>query len=105
MDDAELRGIADAAKELANRCAPQVVFVPKYGGEVMVPEADDPKTFVGGLFLYKDHVSVEFSNGAGFDDPDDHLEGKGKARRHLKLRAMPAIEGKSLEYFLRQAFA
>lgn len=103
MDD-ELKGIAAAAKTLAQDIAPDMTFEPKYGGEVMVPDPSDPKQFVGGVFVYKDHVSVEFSNGATFDDAAGQLEGKGKARRHIKLRALGDIEGKDLAIYLRQAF-
>lgn len=98
----ELSDIAAAAKSLAADIAPNLSFEPKYGGEVMVPDPTNPKHFVGGVFTYKDHVSVEFSQGAGLDDPVGVLEGKGIARRHLKLHALADIEGKSLATFLRQ---
>lgn len=98
----ELEAIAGAVKDLASRIAPGVSFAPKYGGEVMVPDAADPKTFVGGVFIYKDHVSVEFSNGAGLADQLGVLEGKGKARRHVKLRRLGEIEEKTVAAFLRQ---
>lgn len=105
MDDAQGGDIVDAVKTLVMEVAPNMVFEPKYGGEVFVPDASDPKTFVGGVFAYKDHVSVEFSDGAGFDDPDGQLEGKGKARRHLKLHAVRDVEDKALAAFIRQALA
>lgn len=105
MDDINLQDIRAAVKDLARRIRPELSFEPKYGGEVFVPDPMDPKRFVGGVFLYKDHVSVEFSNGAGFDDPDGLLEGKGKARRHLKLHTLADIDAKQLDGFLRQALA
>ncbi|WP_207204422.1 DUF1801 domain-containing protein [Jannaschia sp. CCS1] len=100
MDD--LSRIADEVKALAKEIEPGLAFEPKYGGEVMVPDPEAPKAFVGGVFVYKDHVSVEFSQGAELEDPKGHLEGKGKARRHLKLHATDDIEGKDLASFLRQ---
>lgn len=99
----ELSDIADSVKVLAQTLAPDVTFQAKYGGEVMVPDPDMPKAFVGGVFVYKDHVSVEFSQGATFDDPGGHLDGKGKARRHVKLHALSDIDGKALASYLRQA--
>lgn len=102
MDELDI--ITAAVKTLASAIEPNVSFEAKYGGEVMVPDPEQPKAFVGGVFAYKDHVSVEFSNGAGFSDPKGYLEGKGKARRHVKLRALADIEGKDLSGFLRQAF-
>ena len=98
----ELADIADVVKTLAQEIAPDMVFELKYGGEVMVPDPAQPKAFVGGVFVYKDHVSVEFSQGASLEDSGGHLEGKGKARRHLKLHAMGDIAGKDLAHYLRQ---
>lgn len=105
MDDLQLGDIANAVKAAATEIASDLSFVPKYGGEVFVPDADQPKQFLGGVFVYKDHVSVEFSNGATFDDPAGHLEGKGKGRRHLKLRTLGDIDAKDFAGFLRQALA
>lgn len=98
----DLTAIAERAKALALEIAPDLTFVPKYGGVVMVSDPATPKAFVGGVFVYKDHVSVEFSQGAGLDDPGANLEGQGKARRHLKLRTLGDIDGKDLALYLRQ---
>jgi hypothetical protein len=95
--------ISDAIKEIVEQIAPDVRFLPKYGGEVLAPDPDSDKTFVGGIFSYKDHVSLEFSQGASFDDPDGRLEGKGKNRRHLKFVTVEDVTGKDAEGFLKQA--
>jgi hypothetical protein len=50
-------------------------------------------------------VSLEFSQGASFDDPDGRLEGKGKGRRHLKLAKVEDAMGKDAERFLKQALS
>ena len=97
--------IEDAVKEIARDIDPNVQTLTKYGGTVFAPDPSDPKKIVGGVFSYKDHVSVEFSEGAGFDDPDGHLEGGGKARRHVKLRSLGDIAGKTVKAFLEQALA
>ena len=47
-----------------------------------------------GLFVYRNHISIEFSNGFKFNDPTNLLEGKGKYRRHLKIRSLEDIETK-----------
>lgn len=104
MDPELAQDISDAVKDLVRAAAPDVSFQPKYGGEVMIPDADNPKAIVGGIYAYKDYVSVEFSNGAGFDDPDGLLEGKGKGRRHVKLRAQADIDTLAVAGFLKQAF-
>jgi hypothetical protein len=64
MDKAVSDAIEGAIKEIVEQIAPDVRFVPKYGGEVLAPYPDDDKKFVGGIFTYKDHVSLEFSQGA-----------------------------------------
>ncbi|MCW8876253.1 MAG: DUF1801 domain-containing protein [Kangiellaceae bacterium] len=56
-----------------------------------------------GVFVYKNHLSLEFGAGAEFPDPDKLLEGKGKFRRHLKLTEIVDVEGKKVEYFVKLA--
>jgi len=71
----------------------------KYGGLVFLQSA----TLIGGIFLYKNHLSIEFSNGAQFDDPEKMLDGKGKLRRHLKIFSLSDIENKKVNRFVEQA--
>ena len=89
-------------KEIVEQIAHDVRFLPKYGGEVLVHGPESDKKFVSGIYVYKDHVSLEFSQGASFDDPDGRLEGKGKGRRHLKLMMVEDVMGKDAEGFLKQ---
>lgn len=103
MDKAVSDAIDGAIKEIVEQIAPDVRFVPKYGGEVVAHDPDDDKKFVGGIFTYKDHVSLEFSQGAFFDDPDGVLEGKGKNRRHLKFTSVEDVAAKVADGFLKQA--
>ncbi|WP_224817166.1 DUF1801 domain-containing protein [Hasllibacter sp. MH4015] len=105
MDQARAEAIKGKVKGIAADLAPGSGFVPKYGGEALAPDPGDPKTFVAGVFAYKDHVSVEFSEGADFDDPNGHLEGGGKRRRHVKLRDVDGVAGKDVRQFLAQALA
>ncbi|MGJ7543924.1 DUF1801 domain-containing protein [Variovorax sp. LT1R16] len=63
----------------------------KYGG-ILFSSGEQ----FGGVFAYRDHVSVEFSMGAAIIDPFAHLEGGGKLRRHLKLTSPADIESKRL---------
>ncbi|MEL6958939.1 MAG: DUF1801 domain-containing protein [Pseudomonadota bacterium] len=71
----------------------------KYGGTVFLRGG----ALCGGVYGYSDYISVEFSNGASFDDPSGVLEGKGKSRRHVKLHQPSDIDTKSVEVFLTQA--
>ena len=72
---------------------------------MIAPDPDDDAKFVGGIFAYKGHVSLEFSEGASFEDLSGHLEGKGKNRRHLKFVSASEVAGKEAMGFLKQALA
>ena len=71
----------------------------KYGG-IVFNLSDE---LIGGIFIYKNHLSVEFSNGAQFSDNDGFLEGKGKMRRHLKILEGNPIKDKRLRFYIQQA--
>jgi len=60
-------------------------------------------TDFGGIFPASKHISFEFGQGYRFNDEKDLLEGKGKYRRHLKLRIFADIKVKQIEYFISQA--
>jgi len=71
----------------------------KYGGIVFNISGN----LIGGIYLYKEHISIEFSNGANFSDPKGHLEGKGKLRRHLKIIENNDIKNKNISIYIKQA--
>ncbi len=71
----------------------------KYGGLVFFHKGE----LISGVFPYKKHLSIEFSNGAHFSDPSSNLEGKGKNRRHLKIFTAEDINTKDTLYFVKQA--
>ena len=105
MDAATADAIKAAVKELIAQIAPNASFAVKYGGEVICPDPTDQKTFVGGLFTYKNHVSLEFSQGATLDDPNGALEGSGKSRRHLKFYSPQEVKEKGTAALLVQTLA
>lgn len=105
MSKAEFEAIEAAIKKIVDEINPDVHYVPKYGGEVIAPEPDDDGQFIGGIFTYKEHVSLEFSEGASLNDPGGMLEGKGKMRRHLKFQTLQDVKTKDAGGFLKQAFA
>ena len=69
-----------------------------YGGIMFSQQKD-----FGGIFVYKNHISFEFSDGYKFDDATKLLEGSGKHRRHLKLKSIENIEMKKVDFFVKQA--
>jgi len=71
----------------------------KYGGLVFNVD----KALIGGIFSYKNHISIEFSEGADFTDPSGFLEGKGKRRRHIKIVSQDDIKAKTVSLFVAQA--
>ncbi|HJN25298.1 MAG TPA: DUF1801 domain-containing protein [Rhodospirillales bacterium] len=91
--------IAENLVALFRKHGPDLEEDIKYGGIVFLKEGK----IIGGIFSYKDHLSVEFSRGAQFDDPNSRLEGKGKHRRHLKFRDLDDIQSQDTETFIQQA--
>ncbi len=73
----------------------------KYGGLVF----SQSNTLIGGIFVYSGHISIEFSFGAELADPDKILEGKGKKRRHIKIKQIEDIEDKKVKKFVLSAMA
>ncbi len=71
----------------------------KYGGIVF----NVSSKLIGGIYLYKEHMSIEFSNGANFSDPEGFLEGKGKLRRHLKITEKSDLKNKDISNYIKQA--
>ncbi|AKS45631.1 protein of unknown function (DU1801) [Octadecabacter temperatus] len=107
MDETVKSTIIETVVARAKDLRPSIHIGSKYGGTIFVtdPEFPDSVSLVGGVYGYKDYVSVEFSKGAGFDDPNGLLAGKGKARRHVKLHSLGDIDAMNVAGFLSQAFA
>lgn len=105
MDETVKNTLIDAVIDLARTAKPDVHLTQKYGGTVFMTDPDTASSLVGGVFSYKDHVSVEFSNGATFTDADGHLSGKGNSRRHIKLHCLNDLDDKDCAGFLAQAFS
>lgn len=72
----------------------------KYGG--LVFNLGDE--LMGGIFVYKKHLSLEIGRGSELPDPKNILEGAGKSRRHIKLRSLEDIEKKEVSFFAKKAF-
>ena len=98
IDNPALYEIANSVRTRILQLADTVDEEVKYGGILFAA----PEPFCG-IFVYKQHVSVEFSHGAKILDPHGLLEGKGKGRRHLKLHTIEDVEDKHLTEYLRLA--
>jgi hypothetical protein len=45
---------------------------------------------------HREHVNLEFANGATLPDPDRLLEGSGKNIRHVKIRSLEDVDKPSI---------
>jgi hypothetical protein len=81
-------------RDLVNTVSEEV----KYGGILFSSDV-----LFAGVFAYKDHVTVEFGQGAKIQDTFGFLEGSGKFRRHIKLKLSSDIEDRRLADYVRLA--
>lgn len=105
MDAQDKTMIREALIEYLVTRAPEANLRSMYGGTVFELEPGNFKSQIGGVFVYKGHLSLEFSEGASFDDIWGVLEGSGKHRRHIKLRAFTDIDAKHCHHFMDAAIA
>ena len=63
-----------------------------------------PERMFCGLFLRKNHISVEFGLGYLLKDKNKYLEGAGKYRRHLKIHNKEEVKIKMVEKFVEDSF-
>ena len=81
-------------RDLVNTVSEEV----KYGGILFSSDV-----MFAGVFAYKEHVTVEFGQGAKIQDTFGFLEGSGKFRRHIKLKVTSDIEDRRLADYVRLA--
>ena len=98
MSNPALYEIANSVHTKIGQLADTVSEEAKYGGILFAA----PEPFCG-IFVYKQHVTMEFGHGAEMADPHSLLEGKGKRHRHLKLHTLEDVENKHLVDYLRLA--
>lgn len=97
--DPALHDTAQALRTLVKRIAPAATETVKYGGLLF----QAPEPFCG-VFAYRQHVSLEFSQGHALRDADGFLQGTGRLRRHVKLTSPADVEARHVADFIRQAF-
>ena len=92
--------IVISLRKLILEIAPDAKQEIKYGGLVFFIDS----RLICGIFVRKNHISVEFTNGAEMQDPENFLEGGGKYRRHLKIFEYDDIKNKKAGYYIKQTF-
>ena len=99
MIDGEAFHILTALRNIIFKNYPKTEERFMYGGIMFSFEAE----YFAGVFVRKNHISLEFSKGFLMADPDHFLEGGGKYRRHLKIRKNSEVPGKRVDFFVEQA--
>jgi len=97
--DTEKSNFLNLIRDIIFKNYPKVEERIMYGGIIFSLGTED----FSGLFVYKNHVSLEFSKGFLMSDPHAVLEGGGKFRRHLKIKSKEEIESKHVDFFVKQA--
>ena len=100
LEDIRLLGeeqfqVVEAVRELVKKTIKPLSEEVKYGGILF-----SSGVAFGGVFAYKEHISVEFSHGAKIKDEAGFLEGTGKGRRHIKLHNLGDLSAKKLAKYL-----
>ena len=74
-----------ALKETVRELNPGVLFVPKYGGELVELIPNNEKSRIGGIFTYSAHVTLEFSQGFKMDLGPRFFGGKWKILKAYQI--------------------
>ena len=100
LADPEKHQIALALRKEIKRLAKTSEERLMYGGVLYYLE----DSFCG-IFAYKNHITLEFSEGYRFEDEAGVLEGSGKFRRHIKFKQLSDIRDKRTAVYIEQAIA
>ncbi len=99
----ELTSLADELESYIRVVIPGSKTVNKYGGTLFTLKPEEKEAQFCGVFMYKKHVQISFSNGVDLKDPRNQLLGSGKRRRHLNFSSSKDIDFTELEKLLKQA--
>ncbi len=99
----QLSALADEIDELVRHTIKKASTVSKYGGTLYTLKPEEKEGQFCGLFIYKEHVQLVFSQGAILKDADGALEGNGKHRRHINFSVATDIKRPVLVKLIKQA--
>lgn len=88
--------IIERLDQIIRQSVPDVETLPKYGGTLYTLKPSEKEGQFCGIFPYKDHVQLAFSNGTALEDPKRALSGTGKYRRHINFSDLQAIVPETL---------
>ncbi|PYC47057.1 hypothetical protein DI396_12655 [Litorivita pollutaquae] len=92
----EQDAIIERLDRIIRQTVPDVETLPKYGGTLYTLRPSEKEGQFCGIFPYKDHVQLAFSNGTALEDPNHVLSGTGKFRRHINFSDLQAIAPETL---------
>lgn len=96
----ELGKIFRFLRKMIQAIAPDSQEKVMYGGIIFYK----PERMFCGLFLRKNHISIEFDLGYLLKDKNEYLEGTGRYRRHLKIHNKEEVKMKMVEKFVKESF-
>jgi hypothetical protein len=97
--NSELAEIVRSLRKTVLKIAPKSEEKVMYGGIVFISD----RMFCG-IFLRKKYVTIEFDRGYEMNNTQQHLEGTGKYRRHLKIYKKEDIEIKKAKDYILESF-
>ena len=65
--------------------------------------AQGSNQLICGVFVYKKHISIEFSKGYLLQDLSKKLQGSGKFRRHLKIKTQYDVDMNLLKALIAES--
>jgi hypothetical protein len=104
MDIPEAMEIVASIQNIAKMVALDATEKQMYGGLVYELADSKPKRLFCGIFITKEHVTVEFDRGVELQDKDHLLEGSGKLRRHLTISVHSEIGSKRVRQFIEESY-
>lgn len=99
----QLDSLASELEDFIQSTVASAVAVKKYGGTLFTVTPDINESQFCGVFIYKNHAQISFSNGAQLSDVKGLLKGSGKYRRHVNFVPADDINFAYLEKLLKQA--
>ena len=103
MKDHEQAEIVDKLSSLILKAVPKAQVVEKYGGTLYTLKPEEKEGQFCGIFQFKNHVQLAFSQGALLKDPKNLLEGSGKHRRHINIQEGQEIDEAALNRLVKEA--
>lgn len=86
--------------ELISTSVPKATSTKKYEGTLFTLKPEEKEGQFSGVFSYKTHVQISFSEGVHLDDPDELLCGKGQGRRHINIKSAEEFDAPKLKQAL-----